>query len=63
MNETTTQTIQTECPGCGGAVSFERAPLNGEVVPCGDCGIELEVVGIDPLTVEQAPEVEEDWGE
>ena len=44
-------------------MSFERAPLNGEVVPCGDCGIELEVVGIDPLTVEQAPEVEEDWGE
>ncbi len=63
MSETTTQTIATKCPGCGGAVSFDRLPLNGEVVPCGDCGIELEVVNTQPLTLEEAPEVEEDWGE
>ena len=28
-----------------------------------DCGTELEVTSLAPLTVEEAPEVEEDWGE
>ena len=35
----------------------------GEIVICPDCGVELEVTGVDPLTVGLAPEVEEDWGE
>lgn len=28
-----------------------------------DEGVELEVVGLDPLRFEQAPEEDEDWGE
>ncbi|MBE9507737.1 MAG: lysine biosynthesis protein LysW, partial [Chloroflexi bacterium] len=28
-----------------------------------DCGIELEVMSLEPITLELAPEVEEDWGE
>ncbi len=35
----------------------------GEVVECAECGAELEIVALEPLTVELAPEVEEDWGE
>ncbi len=58
-----TQTIEASCPECEGAVRFERPPLAGEVTRCGDCQCELEVVSRDPLTLELAPEVEEDWGE
>ncbi|NNC14527.1 lysine biosynthesis protein LysW [Corallococcus exiguus] len=35
----------------------------GEVLSCGGCSAELEVVGVNPLRLEEAPEVEEDWGE
>lgn len=59
----TTATHQCECPECAGSVTFARAPLNGEVVRCGDCGVELEVTNTAPITVTLAPEVEEDWGE
>ena len=59
-----TQTgIGTPCPECEGAVGFDRPPLAGEVTRCADCGAELEVVSRDPIRLELAPEVEEDWGE
>ncbi|MFG0315314.1 MAG: lysine biosynthesis protein LysW [Phycisphaerales bacterium] len=51
------------CPECDATVNFDRAPLNGEIARCTDCSAELEVVSTDPLTLELAPEVEEDWGE
>ncbi len=35
----------------------------GEIIECPECGMELEVIEVDPLTLELAPEVEEDWGE
>ena len=35
----------------------------GESVVCADCGVELEVMSVDPITLDLAPEVEEDWGE
>jgi len=56
-------TIACECPECGGRIDFARPPLNGEVVRCGECAVELEVTSTQPLTVVLAPEVEEDWGE
>lgn len=37
--------------------------MEGEIVDCPDCGVELEVVKVNPLTLELAPEEEEDWGE
>lgn len=52
-----------ECPECGALITLAKPPLNGEIIRCPDCGAELEVVSIDPLVVELAPEVEEDWGE
>lgn len=51
------------CPECEGAVAFARPPLGGQVVTCAGCGAELEVTSRDPLRLELAPEVEEDWGE
>lgn len=55
--------LTTECPECAAAVALTRRPLSGEVVRCGECRAELEVVSVSPLRVELAPEVKEDWGE
>ncbi len=65
MNQITTQaeTIEATCPECDAAVVFDRSPLNGEIANCTDCTAELEVICADPITLELAPEVEEDWGE
>lgn len=51
------------CPECEGEITFARSPLASEICTCSDCGAELEVTSTNPLTLELAPEVEEDWGE
>jgi len=53
----------TNCVECDAAVAVNEDCVIGEVTPCPECGVELEVTATDPLTVELAPEVEEDWGE
>ena len=54
---------QAECPECGAAVELADDAMEGEIVQCADCGVELEVVSLNPPTLEPAPEEEEDWGE
>ena len=54
---------KAECPECAATCVLGDDVMEGEIVQCPDCGIELEVVGLDPLTLEPAPEEEEDWGE
>lgn len=56
-------TASCECPECAASIALTRRPLAGEVVRCGDCSAELEVTSVEPLKLELAPEVEEDWGE
>ncbi len=52
----------TECPECGRAI--QRASLiEGEIFPCPDCGLELEVSSFEPFRVDIAPREAEDWGE
>jgi alpha-aminoadipate carrier protein LysW len=51
------------CPECAGDVPFGDNILVGEIAQCPDCGVELEVLSVEPLQVDLAPEVEEDWGE
>lgn len=51
------------CPECGGKLIFAKPPHLSEIVECGDCRTELEVVATDPLMLALAPEPEEDWGE
>lgn len=60
---TTTQTESCECPECAASVGFTRRPLCGEIVRCAECGVELEVTSANPIRVEVAPQVQEDWGE
>ncbi|MEM9662201.1 MAG: lysine biosynthesis protein LysW [Planctomycetota bacterium] len=55
--------MRAVCPECDAVIEFDRPPLRGQVVRCADCGVELEVIGLDPIVLEVAPEVEEDWGE
>ncbi len=63
MTNATTTALTAACPECDAAIAFDRSPLSGQIAHCADCGAELEVVGASPLTLEVAPEVEEDWGE
>lgn len=53
---------QTHCPECDAELTLVN-PMQGEIVPCSDCGVDLEVISIQPFQLELAPEVEEDWGE
>jgi alpha-aminoadipate/glutamate carrier protein LysW len=55
--------IRVTCIECEGNVSFDEEPMLGEIAACPDCGVELEVISLDPIMVDVAPEVEEDWGE
>jgi alpha-aminoadipate/glutamate carrier protein LysW len=51
------------CPECDATLSIPADAMEGEIVPCPDCGAELEVVSTVPVTLALAPEVQEDWGE
>lgn len=51
-----------ECPTCAAPITGTSF-VEGEVVTCKGCAVELEVVSLNPLRFEEAPEVEEDWGE
>jgi alpha-aminoadipate carrier protein LysW len=51
------------CIECEGVVEVADDVMLGELLECPDCGAELEVVNLNPLSLELAPEIEEDWGE
>ncbi|MCD6519024.1 MAG: lysine biosynthesis protein LysW [Anaerolineae bacterium] len=51
------------CPECGAEFQVAEDVMEGEIVDCPECGVELEVVSLNPLTLDLAPEEEEDWGE
>lgn len=57
-----TVTGASECPECFAEIQLDDVMKN-EIVQCSDCGAELEVTKTDPITLEPAPEEEEDWGE
>jgi len=52
-----------ECIECAALLELAADVEEGEIIVCPDCGVELEMVSLEPLTLELAPEVEEDWGE
>lgn len=51
------------CPECAGKLDLPSDVEIAEIVVCPDCGVELEVMGLQPVELDLAPEVEEDWGE
>ena len=52
-----------ECPVCGTSIELGNDAVQGEILECIDCGAELELVSIQPPTLAEAPQEEEDWGE
>ena len=51
------------CPECEAEIPLESSVLQGEIVVCPDCGVDLEVMNTAPIQLELAPMEEEDWGE
>jgi alpha-aminoadipate carrier protein LysW len=51
------------CPECEAEITLDANVEQNEIVVCPDCGVDLEVISLDPLTLELAPMEEEDWGE
>jgi alpha-aminoadipate/glutamate carrier protein LysW len=54
---------QSECLECGGSIELAADVMQGEIFVCPDCGVELEVISLVPLTIDLAPMEMEDWGE
>lgn len=57
------QSETVECPECGASITPPEDVMRHEILLCEDCGAELEVMNVDPVNLELAPEIEEDWGE
>jgi len=55
-------TLTANCPECDATLTLTDVVV-GEIVVCPDCGVDLEVTNLDPVTVEVAPMEQEDWGE
>ena len=51
------------CPECDASVAIPTDAMANELISCPDCGSELEIVSLNPVMLELAPETEEDWGE
>ncbi len=51
------------CPECAAEFELDAGTELNEIVVCPDCGVDLEVVSLEPPSVELAPMEEEDWGE
>ncbi|MGH2345231.1 MAG: lysine biosynthesis protein LysW [Chloroflexota bacterium] len=54
--------MTVECPECAAAITLNN-PVKGEILRCAECGADLELVSLEPLTLALAPTEEEDWGE
>ena len=52
------------CPECEGTITLKGDVQEGEIVVCGDCGVDLEVISVSPtISLALAPQEAEDWGE
>lgn len=56
-------TILAEDPMTGEEIELPADVEVGEIVDSPITGEELEVISLDPVVLEEAPELEEDWGE
>ena len=51
------------CPECEASLELAVGTEVGEILVCTDCGVDLEVISLEPAKVQVAPMEEEDWGE
>jgi alpha-aminoadipate carrier protein LysW len=59
----TEQEVLYRCPDCDYEDILETGTYEREIVQCGGCGVELEVIFRNEFGVDLAPQEEEDWGE
>ena len=54
--------MTAQCPECDSPIEIEE-PAVGEILDCAECGIELEVIAIDPLefAIISEEEMDDDW--
>ncbi|MBN2012511.1 lysine biosynthesis protein LysW [candidate division KSB1 bacterium] len=50
-----------ECVECGANIELDDDSILGDLIICEECGCEMEVTGVDPFTVAEAPQEDEDW--
>ncbi|MBP7694713.1 MAG: lysine biosynthesis protein LysW [Anaerolineales bacterium] len=56
-------TMSAICPECEATLSLKDV-VQGEIVVCPDCGVDLEVTEVQPaVQLALAPQEAEDWGE
>ena len=49
------------CPECDARIDLDPDELEpGDVVDCPECGVELEVVDVNPIVLDFAPDDEEE---
>jgi len=52
--------IYSECPSCAENITFQKSPRLGQILRCQFCDSELEVIDLDPVTLDW-PYEEEDF--
>ena len=58
-----TDPVLAEDPIKGEEIELPGDVEVGEIIDSPVTGTELEVISLDPVVLEEAPELEEDWGE
>lgn len=54
---------KVNCVECEAEIELDQNIEIGEIIVCPDCGVDLELTGLDPAHLELAPMEQEDWGE
>ncbi|MCX7609787.1 MAG: lysine biosynthesis protein LysW [Anaerolineales bacterium] len=54
---------QATCPECAAEIVLDHSTEAGDILVCPDCGVDLEVISLEPAVLELAPMEQEDWGE
>lgn len=54
---------QADCPECAEDIALMSGTEMNEIIVCPTCGVDLEVIGLNPASLDMAPMEEEDWGE
>ena len=44
--------IRAKCPNCGEKTSLGESPRIGRFVSCRHCGVELEIISLDPIVLD-----------
>ena len=57
--------IKTNCPICDAQVILPEKTEESEIISCSDCHTRLVVSNLNGMTatLQEAPKVEEDWGQ